>query len=85
MYILWHDGKFIIGFLVLILIVQATFGDDTAEKFCLLTLMSMLILNANTFVDFLKNNFAADDITKGQSTVHESESGRLHGGASRSF
>lgn len=44
----------VIGFTVIILLIQNFFDDKTAQNVTLLTLFTMLILNANKLVDFTK-------------------------------
>ena len=50
--------KFIIGFIILVFLLQATFGDKASENFTLLTLFTMIILNAENFSSFLTNTFS---------------------------
>lgn len=53
----YKNGKAIIGFCVLTLIFNMIFDQKTTEKFILLVLFSMCILNADKFVDFMSNTF----------------------------
>lgn len=54
---LYKDMGFIIGFLILILVVQTAFGGETSSKFLIIVLLSMLLLNYQTFADKLKSVF----------------------------
>lgn len=49
--------KFIIGFIVLVFLVQLSFGDNASEGFAIMVLFTMIILNADGFSQFLKSNF----------------------------
>lgn len=50
---LYKSGKFIIGFLVITLIIQTALGEKTSEKMTLFVLLSMLVLNADKFTQYL--------------------------------
>lgn len=52
---IYNNMSFIIGFLVLVLVVQNFFGEKGSEKFVLLILFSMVILNADKFGSWLKS------------------------------
>ena len=54
---IYKDMKFILGFIFLVILIQSFVGDVFAEKFLLIVLMSMIILNAKPFITFLKNTF----------------------------
>ena len=56
-----NNFKFIIGFIVLVFLVQLSFGEKASERFSLLTLFTMVILNAESFGNFLTNTFSVDD------------------------
>ena len=47
----------IIGFLVLMFLLQSFAGDDTASKMVLLILFTMIMLNAETFTNYLGGKF----------------------------
>jgi predicted histidine transporter YuiF (NhaC family) len=64
--------KFIIGFIVLVFLVQIAFGDKMSERFTLLTLFTMVILNAESFGNFLKDTFS---VTETNTTVDYSKTG----------
>lgn len=49
--------KFIIGFIVLVFLVQLFMGDSASEGFALMVLFTMIILNADEFVTFTKTYF----------------------------
>lgn len=51
----------IIGFLVLMFILQSFTGDETASKFVLLILFTMVILNAKEFKNFLNSKFTVKE------------------------
>lgn len=51
----------IIGFLVLMFILQSFTDDDTASKFVLLILFTMVILNAKEFKNFLNSKFTVKE------------------------
>lgn len=54
--------KFIIGFIVLVFLVQLAFGEKMSERFTLLTLFTMVILNAESFGTFLKDTFSVSEM-----------------------
>lgn len=45
----------IIGFSILVILVQNFIGDKASESFVLITLLSMLILNSTMVVSFFKS------------------------------
>ena len=49
----YKNMGFIIGFLVLVLIVQNFFGEKGSEMFVLLILLNMIILNSDKFGSWL--------------------------------
>lgn len=51
----------IIGFLVLMFILQNFMGDKTASNFVLLIIFTMLILNAEKFKNFLSGKFTVKE------------------------
>ena len=51
----------IIGFLILMFLLQLTVGDKTASKFVLLILFTMVILNANKFTTYLNDKFVVKE------------------------
>ena len=57
-----NNFKFIIGFIVLVFLVQLSFGDKMSERFTLLTLFTMVILNAESFGTFLKDTFSVNEM-----------------------
>ena len=83
----YKDFGFIIGFMIMDLIIQASFGKKVEKYFLLITLFSMVLFNSEKFIDFLQNNFMKTGDTKeaGRSTTHTSSSGITHGGAGGSF
>lgn len=57
----YDNGKQIIGFLILVLIFNMIFDTKTTEKFVLLVLFSMCILNANKFIEFMQKAFGGSE------------------------
>ena len=60
----YNDSKFIIAFLVLVLIMQAAVGEKFTEKFCLLVMFSMVILNADSFSKWFGKTFSLSEEEK---------------------
>ena len=48
---------FIVGFLILTMIVDSSFGRDITSKFLFIVLASMLILNSQKIIYWLQTNF----------------------------
>lgn len=55
---LYKESGFIIGFLVLVFLIQTAFGNKASEKFLLLVLFTMVILNADKVTSFLSSKFS---------------------------
>ena len=53
----YKDFGFILGFLVCIVIINTAFGSGISEKFLIVVLLSMCILNYEKFTSFLGNIF----------------------------
>lgn len=53
----YKDFGFIIGFMVLVLLWNMSFGEKATRYFLLLVLLGMVVLNAGTVGDWLNNNF----------------------------
>ena len=51
----------IIGFLILMFLLQMTLGDKTASKFVLLILFTMVMLNADKFTSYLGDKFTVKE------------------------
>jgi hypothetical protein len=49
--------KFIIGFIVLVFLVQLALGNKASENFSIMVLFTMIILNADNFTNFLSEYF----------------------------
>lgn len=49
-----NSYSFILAFLVSVAILEAAAGEKVTNYFLLLVLISMLIVNANSFTNFLK-------------------------------
>ena len=47
----------IVGFLILMFLLQLTVGDNVASKFVLLILFTMVMVNADTFTNYLSDKF----------------------------
>ena len=79
-------GK-IIGFMVMTLIIEMAFGQKIEKYWLLLVLLGMVLLNYESFNNFLTSKF---DLSKESSihvnaTTHTSSSGKIHGGTGGSF
>lgn len=48
---------FLVGFLILTMIIDATFGNKATSKFLFVVLASMLILNSAKIVSWIQTNF----------------------------
>lgn len=48
---------FIVGFLILTMIVDASFGQKITTKFLVVVLLSMLILNSQKVITWVQTNF----------------------------
>lgn len=48
---------FIVGFLVLTMIIDASFGNKATSNFLLLVLASMLIINSSKIIKWVQTNF----------------------------
>lgn len=54
---IFNNMGFIIAFLILTLVFQLAFGSEFANKFLLLVLFGMLIINAEDFIALLNKSF----------------------------
>lgn len=68
----YMNGKKIIGFLILVLIFNMIFDTKSTEKFVLIVLFSMCILNADKFISFMQNTFDSETVTAGTKKTAES-------------
>ena len=50
----YEDTSFILAFLVLLLVIQATLGDSFTRWFLLLILFSMIMINSDKFITFIE-------------------------------
>lgn len=76
-------SKTILLFLFIVLITQTVFGEKTSNNMILMILFSMLILNSDKLVTYLKN--VTDNLTTMPTDVHKSSSDTIHGGSGGSF
>ena len=53
----YKNMGFIIGFLILIIVIQTAFGGETSADFLVIVLLSMLVLNYKKFGDFTRKVF----------------------------
>ena len=53
----YDDFSFIIGFMILCLLVLMTFGEKSERGFLLTTLFGMVILNADSVMNFFSEKF----------------------------
>ena len=53
----YEDFSFIIGFMILCLLVLMTFGEKAERGFLLTTLFGMVILNADSVMNFFSEKF----------------------------
>lgn len=54
----YNDGKSIIAFLILVLMVVMTIGDKIAEKLVAFILLSMIILQSDAIITWFEKNFS---------------------------
>lgn len=59
----YKDFGFIVAFLILVLVIQMSLGNNFTNKFLVLVLFGMIILNSNNFIIFLQNSF---ELKKGE-------------------
>lgn len=59
----YKDFGFIVAFLILVLVIQMSLGNNFTNKFLVLVLFGMIILNSNNFIMFLQNSF---ELKKGE-------------------
>ena len=71
----YKNGKSIIGFCVLTLLFNMIFDEKSTEKFVLLVLFSMCILNADKVTEWMETAFQS-----GGAGEHETANETLHGG-----
>lgn len=50
----YENFKMIVLFMVITLLFSLAFGDGATEKMVLLVLLSMIILNSTSIIDFMK-------------------------------
>nr|DAI59066.1 MAG TPA: hypothetical protein [Tectiviridae sp.] len=62
---LYNDMSFIIGFMVLCLIVSMSSGNKALKYFLLATMFSVIILNADAFINFIQGTLTLNDTSKG--------------------
>ena len=53
----YEDFSFIIGFMILCLLVLMTFGEKSERGFLLTTMFGMVILNADSVMNFFSEKF----------------------------
>lgn len=51
----YDNGKQIIGFLVIVLVFSLATNEKTTEYMVLLVLLGMVLLNSESFIEFLKD------------------------------
>lgn len=68
----YQNGKQIIGFCVLVLIFNMVFDQKTTEKFVLLVLFSMCILNADKFGEWFNRTFGGNNQEEERTETAES-------------
>lgn len=56
----YKDYTFILGFMILVLLVQMAFGEKAERGFLLATLFSMCILNVSKVNEYLDNLIQLD-------------------------
>ena len=54
---IFNNMGFIIAFLVLTLVIQIALGQEFANKFLILVLFGMLLINADDFINLLDKSF----------------------------
>lgn len=59
----YKDFGFIVAFLILVLVIQMSLGNNFTNKFLVLVLFGMIILNSKNFIIFLQNSF---ELKKGE-------------------
>lgn len=57
----YKDFKFIIGFMVLTLVVLMVAGEKAQRYFLLITLLGMILINADDFNNFLDSTFSTKE------------------------
>ena len=53
----YNSYTFILSFLALELAISMMFGEKFTEAFLWLVLLSMVLINSQTFIDFFNNTF----------------------------
>lgn len=81
---IYNNMTFIISFLVLALVLQMFAGNKVLERFLVLVLFSMIIINSGKFVEFISNRFTTKEKQNGATRDFGEEQNTQHG-ASRSF
>lgn len=54
---LYKDIKFIIAFLVLVLVIESTFGSQVSEQFLILVFVGMITVNSDKFIALINKAF----------------------------
>ena len=57
----YEDFSFIIGFMILCLLVLMTFGEKSERGFLLTTLFGMVILNADSVINFFSEKVKVNE------------------------
>ena len=73
MYTFLSNFKFIIGFLILVFVVQTFAGEKNSQHFVLLVLFSMLIFNADKFGNYITNFFSDETKTNSQPDLNTNQ------------
>lgn len=82
---IYNNMTFIISFLILALVLQMFAGNKVLERFLLLVLLSMIIVNSNKFIDFITNSLNKKESKQNGATRSFGEETKTQHGASRSF
>lgn len=56
----FNNAKYIIAFCILCVIIQLSLGEKFLEKFLMLVLFSMVILNADPVINLIKDTLGSD-------------------------
>lgn len=54
---IYKSSKAITGFLVIVLVFEMIFDNNTTNKMVMLVLFSIIIINAEKFIELLKNAY----------------------------
>lgn len=52
---IYKGSKTILLFLIIVFVIQTSFGDKVAQNMCLMILFSMLLLNSSKLSTYVKN------------------------------